>query len=359
MGCARPAPPLRLELMPPETAAGPRALRESVAARARELGFDAFGIAPVEPELRAEYYRRWIADGRHGDMHWMARNNDRRLQPRNVLPHARAIAVVGLNYYQPDPPEPRGRIAKYALGKDYHNLMGRKLKQLCKTMRELGGEQKPYIDTGPVLEKPLAAHAGLGWQGKNTLLLNGEQGTWLFLGTVFTTLPLPHDTPKADRCGSCTRCIDACPTAAITAPYQLDAGRCLAYLTIEHHGPIPEQFRRPLGDRVFGCDECLDVCPWNKWAKITHEERFAPRPRPDLRDTLQWDEAAFRACFKGTPVARLGLRRWLRNAAVVLGNIGTPADLPPLRDLARSTDPLLAEHAQWAVREIEVRQPSA
>jgi len=318
-------------------------------------GFQAFGVAGVAVELRREYYLKWIAEGQHGDMAWMARNNDRRLDPRNILPEARSIICVGLNYYQPDPKR-RGRLAKYALGKDYHKVMTQKLKRICRHLGEaFGTAQRPYVDTGPVLEKPIAAQAGLGWQGKSTILLNQQHGTWLFLGFIFTTLELPTDEPAVERCGTCSRCIEACPTRAMTGPFQLDARRCIAYLTIEHQGPIPPEFRGAIGDRLYGCDECLDVCPWNRWAQLTREEKFAPRPFPDLRAMLDWSEADFRETFAGTPVKRAGFRRWLRNVCVVLGNIGEAEDLPALQKHAQGGDPLVAEHAQWAMGEIQAR----
>jgi epoxyqueuosine reductase len=333
----------------------PRALRQRLAASAKELGFDAFGVAPVEVDVRADYFKKWIADGMHGDMAWLARNPDRRTDARKVLPEARSLVVVGLNYYQPHPPAGY-RIAKYALGADYHDVTLARLKELCEVMASLGGEQKPYVDTGPVLEKPVAAAAGLGWQGKSTILIHRGAGTWLFLGVILTTLELEATTAKEpDRCGSCTRCIDACPTAAIIAPYQMDARKCLAYLTIEHKGAIPVEYREALGDRVFGCDDCLDVCPWNKWAVATREARFAPRPHPPLRETLAWTDEQFLEHFKGTPVERLGLARWRRNALTVLGNVGTPGDLPAAETLVGSPDPMVAEHAAWAVDRLRAR----
>lgn len=332
----------------------PEQLRETLATRAHELGLDAFGVAPIEPHLRRQYYLDWIQEGQHASMSWLERNNDRRLHPSAVLPGARSILVFGLNYHQPQPPRDF-RIARYALGKDYHKILFKKLKQVCTLLREYGGEQKPYVDTGPVLERPIAAHTQLGWQAKNTLLVSRDYGVWLLLGEIFTTLELHPDTPSSDHCGSCTRCIDACPTDAITGPYQLDASRCLSYYSIEHHGPIPLTYRRAMGDRVFGCDDCLDVCPWNRFAKQTREARFQPVDLPALRDTLTWSEEDFRAHFAGTPVARLGLERWWRNAAVVLGNIGTTADLPALEALAADSTPLVAEHAQWAISEIRQR----
>ena len=319
------------------------------------MGFDAFGVAPVEVDVRADYFKKWIADGMHGDMAWLARNPDRRTDARKVLPEARSLVVVGLNYYQPHPPAGY-RIAKYALGADYHDVILERLQQLCEVMRELGGEQKPYVDTGPVLEKPVAAAAGLGWQGKSTILIHRGAGTWLFLGVVLTTLELEVSAAKEpDRCGSCTRCIDACPTAAIIAPYKMDARKCLAYLTIEHKGAIPVEYREALGDRVFGCDDCLDVCPWNKWAVATREAHFTPRPHPPLRETLAWTDDQFLAHFKGTPVERLGLARWRRNALTVLGNVGQRADLPAAEALLGSADPMVAEHAAWSVARLRAR----
>ncbi|MGF1485437.1 MAG: tRNA epoxyqueuosine(34) reductase QueG [Opitutales bacterium] len=332
-----------------------QAMKQELVARAKALGFDVCGVAPVDAALRAEYFRQWIAEGQHGEMRWLERNNDRRLQPANLLDEARSIVMVGLNYYQPDPSGRAYRIAKYALGKDYHRVLLKKLKQLCVWMREHGGAQKPYVDTGPVLEKPLGVAAGLGWQGKSTILLNEAQGTWLFLGTIVTTLPFAPDAAPADRCGTCTRCLEACPTQAITGPYQLDARRCLSYLTIEHKGAIPEAYRRALGNRVFGCDECLDVCPWNRHAQRTREAKFVARELPDLRTMLGWDAAAFEAHFAGTPIQRTGLSRWKRNVCVVLGNVGTAADLHALQAAVAGTDALVAEHARWAITEIHLR----
>lgn len=333
----------------------PHKQRLALEALARELGFEAFGVAAVDVPLRREYFEQWIARGEHAGMSWLARNNDRRLHPETLLPEARSLICVGLNYYQPEP-ERLGRIAKYALGKDYHKVILKKLKALCLHMREhYGSAQRPYVDTGPVLEKPIAAHAGLGWQGKSTILLNKTEGTWLFLGTIVTTLELPTDEPAKDYCGSCTRCADSCPTRAITGPYQLDARRCISYLTIEHKGSIPMEFRRAIGNRLFGCDECLDVCPWNKFARQTREAKFAPLPHPDVRASFTLTEEQFNEQFAGTPIRRLGLSRWLRNACVVLGNTGTTEDLPLLKQAAAASDSLVAEHAQWAIAEIETR----
>ena len=337
-------------------------IRQRIEDEATVLGFHATGYAPVPLDLRRDYYRSWIEAGCHGTMRWMERNNDRRLHPERLLAdaEARCIIVFALNYYQPEPDRPY-RIAKYALGDDYHNLILKRLKKICRILREdYDGRQRPYVDTGPLLEKPLAAAAGLGWQGKSTILIEPERGTWSFLGSIVTTLDLvPKGTekpaPVADRCGSCTRCIDVCPTRAITAPYQLDASKCISYLTIEHDGPIPEPYRAAIGDRLFGCDACLDVCPWNKWAVPTRESRFAVRGLPPLRDMLLWDAAIFEERMRGSPMRRLKLPRFRRNICVVLGNVGTRDDLAALREVARGRDPMVAEHARWAIGRIEAR----
>lgn len=330
-------------------------LKEAVVLRARGLGFDWVGFSAVQPEDRADYYRRWIAEGAHGDMEWMAKRLDTRLNAGSALPGARSLVTLGMNYYQENPPV-RGRIARYALGDDYHNLIYRRLKKLCAFLREKGGIQKPYVDTGPLLEKPIAARSGLGWQGKHTVVIHRKGGCFFFLGTIVTTLEFEPDPPDPDRCGNCRKCIDACPTGAITAPYQLDARRCISYLTIEHRGAIPEEFREAIGDRVFGCDACLEVCPWNRWAQKTREARFEPRALPDLAETLEWDEATFLERFQGSPIRRLGRDRWHRNVAIVLGNIGTPDDLPALEHLReRTAVPWVAEHASWAIARIKDR----
>ena len=324
-----------------------KALRENLRAEALSLGFDVFGVAPIDADVKADYFKKWIADGMHGEMEWMAKDTERRTEATRVLPEARSIIVVGLNYYQPQP-NPNYQIAKYALGQDYHNVITKKLRKLCTVMRALGGAQKPYVDTGPVLEKPIAVAAGLGWQGKSTIVLQPEFGTWLFLGIIITTLELESSSPAPDRCGSCTKCITACPTSAIIAPYKLDARKCLAYLTIEHKGPIPLEYRKALGTRIFGCDDCLDVCPWNKWAKETKENKFKARLQPALKETLSWTEEDFLNQFRGTPVKRLGLLRWWRNALTVMGNTGTPGDLEAIGRLVNHADPMVSEHACWA-----------
>ncbi|HKK19280.1 MAG TPA: tRNA epoxyqueuosine(34) reductase QueG, partial [Opitutales bacterium] len=237
-----------------------------------------------------------------------------------------------------------------------HNMIFKRLKKLCRFMRDdFGSVQRPYVDTGPLLEKPIAEAAGLGWQGKSTILVEPKRGTWSFLGNIVTSLDLPASEPGKDRCGSCTRCIDICPTHAITAPYQLDARKCISYLTIEHDGAIPVEYREAIGDRLFGCDECLDVCPWNKWAVPTSETKFAPRELPSLGEMLFWDEATFRERMRGSPMRRLKLHRFRRNICVVLGNIGEEEDIADLKRVASEGDKMVKEHAEWAVKQIEAR----
>jgi epoxyqueuosine reductase len=295
-------------------------------------------------------------------MAWLAREPERRADPARVLPGARSIIVAGLNYWQPQPAG-RGRIARYALGDDYHDILLEKLNALAAEITASGAAAKVYVDTGPVLEKPLADRAGIGWQGKSTMLIHTRLGPWLMLGEILTTLELAPDAPASDHCGTCTRCLDACPTKAITAPYQLEARRCIAYLTIELKGSIPEELRPLIGDRVYGCDECLDVCPWNRFAQTTREARFLAPVRAvstdatpdDLHALLEITPQEFKRRFARSPILRVKRRGLVRNVCVVLGNIGTPADLPALRRAEHHEEPLVREHASWAVRQIESR----
>jgi len=286
-------------------------------------------------------------------MNWLARDPQTRADPKKYDPPAKSILAAGISSRQTAPLLGRGRIAAYAQGADYHDFLREKLETLAReTITAWGGTHRICVDTSPLLEKPLAALAGLGWQGKNTLLIHREHGPWLLLGFLLTDLELPADPGDADHCGTCTRCLDACPTRAFPRPYVLDARRCLAYLTIEHPGPIPEEFRPLMGDRLFGCDECLEVCPWNRHAQNAREIKLTPRPRPDLREMLSWDDRRFRSEFRGTPMFRLKRNRWLRNVSVVLGNIGTEEDCPALAKAAEDGDPLVAEHARWAMDSI-------
>ena len=332
------------------------AILKSLKKESEALGFHNFGVAKVPMELRRDYYNQWIKEGKHGTMAWMENNNERRLNPESLMPEAKSILVFAMNYYQKDP-ERNFRVAKYALGKDYHSVIYKRLKKICRFLKEnYHSDQKPYVDTGPVLEKPIAEAAGLGWQGKSTILVEKKRGTWSFLGSIVTTLDLPASKGGKDYCGNCTRCIDCCPTQAITSPYKLNASKCISYLTIEHKGSIPHEYREAVGDRVFGCDECLDVCPWNKWAKITNETQFAVRSLPDLKTILAWGEEDFKSNLVASPIKRVKLNGLKRNVALVLGNIGSKDDLPALESLANSNDIVLQEQAEWSIKAIKSRE---
>ena len=321
------------------------------------LGFDAFGMAPVRPPAHAHNLLEWLSRSFQGEMSWMARSPEIRADPTKYDPTARSILVAGISSRQTQPPPRRGRIAAYAQGADYHEFLREKLETLAReTIHPWGGKFRVCVDTSPLLEKPLAALAGIGWQGKNTLLIHKEHGPWLLLGFILTDLAFSPRDPDSDHCGTCTRCLDACPTRAFPSPYVLDARRCLAYLTIENPGPIPKEFRGLVGDRLFGCDECLEVCPWNRHAQNAREIKLTPRTRPDLRDMLGWDEERFRKEFRGTPIFRLKRNRWIRNVTVVLGNIGTTKDLAALAQAATEEDPLIREHANWAISRIQERE---
>ena len=264
-------------------------------------------------------------------MQWMERSEEKRSDPQLVLPGARSVIVLALNYWQgAEESREKGRIARYAWGDDYHDLIEQKLTIIDELLREHGGIQKCYVDTGPVLERDYAAEAGIGWHGKSTMLINEQLGTWFFLAEILTTLELAPDPPQRDRCGTCTRCITACPTGAITEAHRLDARRCISYLTIELKGSIPLELRPLIGDRIYGCDDCLDACPWNRFARASNEIAFSARPavaQMQLRDFLQLDEAAFRALFRNSPIRRIKRRGFLRNVCVALGNVGTEDDL--------------------------------
>jgi epoxyqueuosine reductase len=341
-------------------------LKTALVAEARALGFDVCRVASAEKPQHAAEFRQWLGEEKHGDMAWLERNADRRTDPNLVLPGARSVIVLGMNYWQRDatphstlrtPHSPPGRIARYAWGDDYHDIIEPRLWQLDSWLQAHGGAQRQYVDTGPMLERDFAARAGAGWQGKSTMLIHPKLGTWLFLATILTTLELPPDEPSHDHCGKCTRCITACPTGAITAPQKLDARLCISYLTIENKGPIPEQLRPLLGDRIYGCDDCLDACPWNRFAQESREARFAAREfiGMPLRDFLALDDDAFRKLFRGSPIKRIKRARLLRNVCVALGNTGTAEDLPALERSAQDPDALISEHAQWALKQIEAR----
>jgi epoxyqueuosine reductase len=339
------------------------ALKEMLLREAAVLGFDAVRVtSPDAVTAAGERLGEFLAAGRHGDMEWMATHAERRRSPQHLWPDVRSIVMLGMSYAPETNPlealdQPiRAAISVYAQGKDYHDILKGKLKQLAARLAgESGAEVKVFVDTAPVMEKPLAAAAGLGWQGKNTMLVSREHGSWLFLGAIFTTAELPLDAAEDDHCGSCRRCLDVCPTAAFPAPYQLDARRCLAYLSIEHKGHIPAEFRRPMGNRVFGCDDCLAVCPWNKFAAVAREARFHARAEtdnPPLAALLQLDDAQFRARFAGTPVKRTGRDRFLRNVLIAAGNSGDVSLLPRVEDLLGDASPLVRAMAVWAMRQL-------
>lgn len=325
-----------------------------------DLGFDDVRVAKATQARHADVYFDWVEAGKHGEMAWMAKDPVRRSDPRLVVEGAKSVLVLATNYFQGGEP-PVGleaRIARYAWNNDYHDLIDKRLKILRAHMESLGGNQRLYVDTGPVLERDFANEAGMGWNGKSTMQIHRKLGTWYFLSTVITTLDLEPDPPVSDFCGKCTRCMDQCPTGAIEAPHSMDARKCISYLTIESKSAIPLEYRKAIGDRVYGCDACLDACPWNRFAQISHEAWFQAREsifQTPLRDFLALSDAAFRELFSKSPIKRIKRPAFLRNVCVVLGNIGKAEDLPALRAVLADPDPLIVEHAQWAITEIELR----
>ncbi len=338
-------------------------LIDELRARAESLGFDALGIAAANarPDLR-EKLTKALAEGWHGDMVWMADSADRRAAPRELWPEVRSVIMLGVNYGPDEDPLDRlsqreiGNISVYARNRDYHDIIKGRLKELAGLLhRRTGAAVKVFVDTAPVMEKPLAEAAGLGWQGKHTVLVSRDFGSWLFLGAIFTDLELPADEPHPESCGSCTRCLDICPTKAFPAPFQLDARRCIAYLNIEHQGPIPLEFRAPMGNRIYGCDDCLAVCPWNKFASATREMKLRARDdlrAPNLAALVELDDAGFRALFAGSPIKRIGQERFLRNVLIAIGNSADAAFLPAV--VARMGDPapLIRGAAVWAFKRL-------
>jgi epoxyqueuosine reductase len=324
-----------------------------------EAGFSDCRVAPAIRAPHGDAFLAWLDSGAHAEMEWLARRPERRADPQAVLAGAKSVLVLAANYFQGNTrTKGAGRVARYAWGEDYHEVLREGLALVEQFLVSRGGSQKSYIDTGPVLERDYAALSGLAWQGKSTMSLNTKLGTWFFLAVILTTLDIEPDEPAKNHCGKCTRCLAACPTQAITAPYRLDARRCLSYLTIENKGPIPTEFRRALGTRIYGCDECLDACPWNRFAHAAKETRFQMlrvlRERT-LAELAQLNAEEFRQLFRKSPIKRITHRRFLRNVCVAIGNSGNDADLPVLRDLAASDDPLVSEHACWAIEEIEHR----
>ena len=342
----------------------------AIAERAAAEGFVACGVAPADaaPES-GRRLREWLADGRHGTMIWMEARADERASPAELWPAVRSVVALGMSYAPARDPlalaeeREHGRVSVYAQGGDYHKVVKKAAKRLARWMVERSGEEvKVFVDTAPVMEKPLAEAAGLGWQGKHTNLLSRRHGSWLFLGAIYTTAELAPSAPAIGSCGSCTRCLTACPTDAFPAPGQLDARRCVSYLTIEHVGAIPHELRAGVGNRVYGCDDCLAVCPWNSFADAAHAHRaFLPRAElaaPRLADLLDLDEAGFAQVFAGSPIKRIGRGRMVRNAAVAAGNSDRPDLADPLRRLTADPDEVVAEAAAFALDERAGREPS-
>jgi epoxyqueuosine reductase len=355
-GCLPPTPKTGVFDAPPEDIC--RKMKE----RALQEGFAAVGVTrPDAVPGIADRLAEFVAKGLHGDMGWMAERMAWRGNPAALWPEARSVIMLAEPYTpahdprevlnQPD----RGAISVYAQNRDYHDIVKKRLKRLGRWLIDEAGpetEIKVFVDTAPVMEKPLAAAAGLGWQGKHTNLLSRELGNWFFLGAIFTTLELPVDTPGEAHCGSCTACLDACPTNAFPAPGQLDARRCISYLTIEHKGPVPEDLRPALGNRIYGCDDCLAACPWNKYAAEAHEARYRARDdlaAPPLAELAALDDAAFREKFSGSPVKRVGRARFLRNVCYAIGNSADPSLIPAVLPLADDPDPVLSDAARWAL----------
>lgn len=332
--------------------------RAAITERAKAEGFDVVRFARAElPAGTQARLTQFLSEQRHGNMDWMARNAERRGDPKELWPEAKSVIVLGANYGpECDPLEQNdkntGVISVYARGDDYHDVLKAKLKRLASFMAEnFGGDVKVFIDTAPVMEKPLAQAAGAGWQGKHTNLVSREFGSWLFLGSVFTTLELEPDEAETDHCGGCSRCLDICPTNAFTAPYEIDARRCISYLTIEHKGHIPREFRESMGNRIYGCDDCLAVCPWNKFARASHELRLKARDElnaPKLAELAMLDDAAFRALFRGTPIKRIGRDRFVRNVLIAIGNSGEKALANTAIALLNDASPLVRAMAVWA-----------
>lgn len=340
-----------------------QSLKIALRTEAERLGFVAFGVTGADQDFSAPL-GQWLESGAQGDMEWMAARASERASPKGLWPKARSVIALGMSYAPAADPlalaeaKSRGRVSVYAQGKDYHDTVKKALKALARWLvAETGAEVKVFVDTAPVMEKPLASAAGIGWQGKHTNMVSGDHGSWLFLGSIFTTLDLPPDAPHENRCGSCTACQKACPTDAFPAPYRLDARRCISYLTIEHKGPIPDEFRRALGNRIYGCDDCLAVCPWNKFAEsAAANEAFAPRAEltaPALADLLALDDAGFRQVFSGFPIKRIGRDRMVRNAAIAAGNSGDVRLRAPLSALLADGSDVVRDAAGWALRELE------
>ncbi|MDE0387131.1 MAG: tRNA epoxyqueuosine(34) reductase QueG [Rhodospirillales bacterium] len=344
----------------------PEDARDAILAHARSLGFQALGVASTEDApADGEGLRAFIDRGYAGDMDWLPRTAERRVAPRALWPEARSVVVVGINYGPAHDPlrllsaRKRGIVSAYAQGRDYHDVLKGRLRRLARFVSgTFGAEVKLFVDTAPVMEKPLAARAGIGWQGKHTNLVSRRHGSWLFLGELFTTLELAPNDREDDHCGACRQCLDICPTGAFPAPYRLDARRCISYLTIEHKGHIAPEFREAMGNRIYGCDDCLAVCPWNKFARRTEEYAFLPRAEltaPRLADLAALDDKTFRTVFSGSPIKRIGRDRFVRNVLIAIGNCGDAAVWPAAKRLLGDPSPLVRAMAVWASQSLVPR----
>ena len=348
----------------------PETLTQRLKAEAARLGFVACGVTcAVDDPLPGSRLVEWLGEGAHGSMDWMAAKAEWRRSPAALWPEVRSVVALGMSYAPPEDPlrlansPETARISVYAQGQDYHDVVKKALKALARWLvAEGGGALKVFVDTAPVMEKPLAMAAGLGWQGKHTNLVSREHGSWLLLGCVMTELELDPDPPSRDSCGSCSACQDICPTKAFPAPYRIDARRCISYLTIEHHGPIPRELREGVGNHVYGCDDCLSVCPWNKFAASAHANlAFAPRAElaaPAVADLLALDDATFRQVFAGSPIKRIGRDRMVRNAAIVAGNSGAGSLVAPLSALLGDPSPVVRGAAVWALGRLGALDPA-
>lgn len=347
---------------PPE-AAGMTLDKNGVIHAAREQGFAACGFARAGNAPHAEALVQWLDDGNHATMEWMRRTLAERSDPSLLLPDVRTVIVLATNYLTAEAPaensdnKARGIITRYAWSDDYHLWLPPRLQAVAAVLENAGGKQRCFIDGGPVLERDWAAASGLAWHGKSTMGINPQLGTWFFLSVILTTLGFAPDPPLSDRCGSCVRCIEACPTQAITAPLHVDARRCISFLTIENKGAIPMEFRKAMGARIFGCDACLDVCPWNRFARASRDAKLQRREGLDrpLCEYLKLDNKSFKKLFRDSPILRAKRRGFLRNVCVALGNVGTAEDLPPLERALQDTEELVREHAAWAIEQINER----
>ncbi|KAB0571588.1 tRNA epoxyqueuosine(34) reductase QueG [Brucella pituitosa] len=338
-------------------------LKRFLIEEAKAVGFDAVAFTTPDTIPQApQRLRQYIADGHHADMLWMEETEDRRANPSVLWPEVRSIMILAMNYGPDSNPlgilehKDRAAISVYAQNRDYHDIIKGKLKHVASRFAARAGQDvKVFVDTAPVMEKPLAQAAGLGWQGKHTNLVSRELGSWLFLGSIFTTAEIPPDKPDRDHCGSCRACLDACPTKAFPSPYRIDARRCISYLTIENKGPIPHEFRKSMGNRIYGCDDCLSVCPWNKFAQATSEMKLKARDdlkAPRLADFLVLDDPAFRTLFSGSPVKRIGRDRFLRNVLIAAGNSQDPSLLPQIENLLEDPAPVVRGAAVWAFKQL-------